>query len=200
MPLVRRDPPAPAGPPGPAPASLEAAEPASRLAAARALAGRPEGAAALGAALAGEADARVREALLSALVAIADEAAAAALAPHLRAQDPALRNGCVEALQDMPAAVAGLLPGLLGDPDPDVRLLAAGIARSQAPEAATALLVRLLESEPHPNVCAAAVEVLAEVGTAGARASLRAARARFAADPFLPLAIDATLARLGGEG
>ncbi|WP_246696814.1 HEAT repeat domain-containing protein [Methylobacterium planeticum] len=139
---------------------------------------------------------RVREAILAKLVSLADAGAAAALAPHLRSDDAGLRNSCVEALQAMPAAVLPILPALLRDADPDVRLLAAEIARTQASETASALLAAVLETEPHPNVCAAVIEVLAECGTAGAVPALRAARARFADAPFLPGAIDIVLARL----
>ncbi|MFE1603122.1 HEAT repeat domain-containing protein [Methylobacterium sp. ID0610] len=199
MPLVRRDPPG-ARPPAEttaAPADLHAPEPDRRLAAARDLAGRPGAATILGPALAAETVLRVREALLRALIACGAEGAAA-LAPHLRAEEPALRNACVEALQDMPADVLPLLPGLLADPDADVRLLAAAIARTQEPGTATALLAGLLERETDANVCAAAVETLAETGTAQAVPALRAARARFSATPFLPGAIDTVIARLAG--
>ncbi|MGY2048174.1 HEAT repeat domain-containing protein [Methylobacterium sp. JK268] len=192
MPLVRRDPPG-ESPPGPA--DLAAPAPEGRLAAARASSGDPAAAEALGAALGRETVPRVREALLAALIACG-EPGAAALARHLGAADAALRNACVEALQEMPDSVRPLLPALLADPDPDLRLLAAGIARTQPPGTATALLVRLLAAEPHPNVCGAAIEVLAETGTPAAIPALRAARARFAAEPFLPGAIDLVLARL----
>lgn len=144
-----------------------------------------------------EKDLRAREALLAALVAIADPSAAAALARHLRSENAWLRNSCIEALLAMPAAAGSVLPGLLADPDPDVRLLATEIARTQPTELANALLGSLLDTETHPNVCGAAVEVLAEVGTPTAIPALLAARNRFASEAFLPLAIDTVLARLG---
>ena len=53
----------------------------------------------------------------------------------------------------------------LADGDPDVRILATELARNMPAADATHLLCGLLEHEQHPNVCAAAVEVLAEVGT-----------------------------------
>jgi HEAT repeat protein len=177
MPLVRRDPPRP----------TETAALVPR---------RPETAEDLGAALGAEADPRAREALLAALLAIADDAAAAALTRHLRSEDAGLRNACIEALQAMPSAALSVLPGLLADADPDVRLLATEIARAQPIGTANALLARLLDDEAHPNVCGAAVEVLAEVGTSEAIPALRAAMARFANEAFLPLAIETVLARL----
>ena len=199
MPLIRRDPPCrqPQQPrPAGSPADLDAAEPERRLAAIRALSGTSEGAERLGQALGTETVLRLRDAILAGLVAHADAGAAAALAAHLRSDDAGLRNSCIEALQEIPAAALPILPDLLADADPDVRLLAAEVARTQPPEIASALLARLLGTELHPNVCAAAVEVLAESGTAEAVPSLRAARARFAADPFLPGAIDTVLASL----
>ena len=47
----------------------------------------------------------------------------------------------------------------------DVRILATELARNMPAADATRLLCGLLEKEQHPNVCAAAVDVLAEVGT-----------------------------------
>ena len=128
-----------------------------------------------------------REALLAALLAIADPSAAAALARHLRSEDAGLRNACVETLQAMPAAAASVLPALLADLDPDVRLLATEIVRTQPTADANRFLAGLLDAETQPNVCGAAVEVLAEVGTVDAVPALRTVRTRFAAEAFLPL-------------
>lgn len=178
MPLVRRDPPH-------STTASTASEP-----------DRPEAADNLGLALGREKDLRRRDGLLAALLAIADPSAAAVLALHLRSEDAGLRSACVETLQAMPAAAASVLPKLLSDPDPDVRLLATEIVRTQPTEVANALLAGLLDAEIQPNVCGAAVEVLAEVGTTDAIRALRAARIRFASEAFLPLAIDTVLARL----
>jgi hypothetical protein len=60
------------------------------------------------------------------------------------------------------------------------------------------LLCDLIEHEPHPNVCAAAIEVLAEVGTPQAIPVLEKCSARFAATPFLPFAISMAIARISG--
>ena len=54
---------------------------------------------------------------------------------------------------------------------------------------ATRVLCELLEHEPHPNVCAAAIDVLAEVGTRDAIPALKACAERFAGTPFLPFAV-----------
>ena len=178
MPLVRRDPPPPT-------ISATASTP-----------DRQRDADDLGFDLGTEKDPRARETLLATLVAIADPSAAVALARHLRSEDAGLRNACIEALQSMPAAAGSVLPGLLSDPDPDVRILATEIVRTQPTGPANGWLAGLLDVETHPNVCGAAVEVLAEVGTPDAIPALLAARTRFASEAFLPLAIDTVLARL----
>ena len=51
-------------------------------------------------------------------------------------------------------------------------------------------------SEPHPNVCAAAIDVLAEVGTRDAVPALKACAERFSDTPFLPFAVSTTIARI----
>ena len=64
----------------------------------------------------------------------------------------------------MPEAAADRLPGLLNDADADVRLLACEIARALPAEDASQILEELIERELNTNVCAAAIEVLAETG------------------------------------
>jgi FOG: HEAT repeat len=75
------------------------------------------------------------------------------------------------------AGPAGSDPAVHGaaprDGDSDVRLLATELARNMPAENATQLLCRLLEHEQHPNVCAAAIDVLAEVGTRDAVPALQ---------------------------
>jgi HEAT repeat protein len=85
---------------------------------------------------------------------------------------------------------------LFGDSDTDVRILATELARNMPAKDAMQVLCRLLENEQHPNVCAAAIDVLAEVGTLDAVPSLRACAARFANTPFLPFAVETTIARI----
>ena len=79
-----------------------------------------------------------------------------------------------------------------------MRLLATELARNMKACDATQLLCDLIEHERHPNVCAAAIEVLAEVGTPQALPALEKCAARFAATPFLPFAISMAIARISG--
>ena len=61
-----------------------------------------------------------------------------------------------------------------------------------------ALLCELIENEQHPNVCAAAIDVLTEVGTRDAVPVLENCAERFSETPFLPFAISVTIARISG--
>src|SRR5258708_33057352 len=79
----------------------------------------------------------------------------------------------------MPAGFAAHIEGLLRDPDSDVRIFAVELTRKMPAEQATALLCRMLDREEHPNVCAAAVDVLAEIGSAEAGPGSRRVPPRF---------------------
>ena len=61
------------------------------------------------------------------------------------------------------------------------------------------LLCALIESDPQANVCAAAVEVLSEIGDADAVAALARCAARFPNDPFLTFAIETASRRLSAQ-
>lgn len=164
--------------------------------AARDLADEPQAGAALGAHLLRESDASVREAIFTSLAAQATETAAGALLPLLRSEDASLRNGAIEALGGMPAAVAPRVGALLRDADPDVRVFMVnllGVLRHpQVPQ----WLLQVLEHEPQVNVVAAAIEVLAEVGDASHADAVRRAARRFPDEPFIAFAADITLDRV----
>ena len=198
MPLVRR-PSGAAEPkatePADAGAALSNPDPEVRWSAARSLGTDPAAIGVLGRALVGETDPLVREALATALKRIGGDAASV-LIPHLRSEDAALRTLVIEALQSMPEAVLPSMPDLLADPDPDVRLLSAELARGMPLEEGSTLIADALAGEQHPNVAAAMIEVLAEIGTADAVDALQIARRRFANEPFLPFAVDIALKRL----
>jgi HEAT repeat protein len=178
--------------------ALRSADPESRWRAARALAGSAQAVPALADALADEKAPRVREAIMTALVRIGDAASVQVLLPHLRSQDAGQRAAAIEALQALPAAIAPFMAALLADDDSDVRVLATELVRNMPAPEATRLLSGLIEREPHPNVCAAAIDVLAEVGTPDAIPALRSCATRFATTPFLPFAVSVAIARIAG--
>ncbi len=195
MPLIRK-PSAPSQ--APAPASLTAATSDERWAAARAAVDKPDGAALLATALVQESDRRVREAIFTALARIATTQSADAVVPYLRSDDASLRTGAIDALRAMPRAAAGHLPRLLADADADVRILSCELARDLPEPEANRLLCDLLEGESEKNVCAAAVEVLADIGNPTALPTLQRCAARFASDAFVAFSIRVAIERLGG--
>jgi HEAT repeat protein len=176
--------------------ALDSSGAESRWAAARGLAGQADAVAELAAALRRESVPRVREAILTSLIRTGGTASAEAIAPCLHSEDASLRAAAIEALQALPSAIAPILAELFSDPESDVRLLATELVRNMNAADATRLLCGLIEHEAHPNVCAAAIDVLAEVGTPEALPVLEKCAVRFAATPFLPFAISMAIARI----
>lgn len=164
--------------------------------AARDLAVHPQAARAMGAALAHESDAGVRYALFTSLTTLADAASVDALLPLLRSEDAGLRNGAIEALAEMPQAVAPRVQALLHDADPDVRIFAvnllADLRHPQVPD----WLAQVLAEDSQVNVVAAAIEALAEAGSPRHVAALRTAATRFGSDPFLGFAARMAIDRI----
>jgi HEAT repeat protein len=178
--------------------ALDSSDAESRWAAARALAGHVEAVPDLAAALGRETVPRVREAIMTALMRVGDTASVEAMLPFLRSQDAGLRAAAIESLQSLPEAIAPFMAQLFGDGDSDVRLLATELARNMKASMATRLLCDLIEHEPHPNVIAAAIDVLTEVGTSEASPVLEKCAVRFSKTPFLPFAISVAIARISG--
>jgi HEAT repeat protein len=202
MPLVRK----PSSPTQtPAPDGRELAEMLAagsddeRWNAARSAAMRPGALPLLTEALSRERVPRVREAIFTALAKIGSPESAAATLPYLRSDDASQRTAALDALRAMPPAAAQHLPRLLQDTDADVRLLACEIARTLPSDDASQLLANLIEREGNPNVCAAAIEVLAETGTSASLPALMRCAARFPDDPFLAFAIKAACDRIGSR-
>jgi HEAT repeat protein len=198
MPLIRKESDkAAASAPRQALPSLASTSAGERWAAARAAPG-PVAIRSLGEALAHEGDARVREAIFTALARIGTPESAKAVLPYLRLDDANTRTGAMDALRAMPDACQPVLPGLLEDPDPDVRLLACDLVRDAGGAEGPRWLCALIETEPQANVCAAAVEALGEIGNAKALPALSNCAERFPDDPFLGFAIKVVADRLRG--
>jgi HEAT repeat protein len=176
--------------------SLGSPDPDLRWAAARGAADVPGGGAALAAALPAEDDLRVREAMFTSLSRIGTPETVGALLTLLRSDDASLRTGALDTLRIMAVQVHDLLPKLLGDHDADVRILSCELARSLPNEEATGLMCGLLSAEREVNVCAAAVDVLAEVGSADALPALQECARRFRDSRFLSFAIEIVIDRL----
>jgi HEAT repeat protein len=142
---------------------------------------------------------RVREAIFTALAKIGSSDSAAAALPYIRSDDASQRTAALDALRAMPAAAAVHLPQLLNDTDTDVRLLACEIVRALPADDASRMLGEFLEREGNANVCAAAVEVLAETGNVASLPILARCAARFPDDPFLAFAVKIACDRIGSR-
>ncbi|PKU26681.1 PBS lyase [Telmatospirillum siberiense] len=180
-------------------ADLSAAEPSVRRAAARDLAPHPEAAMALCDRLEVEASPSVRAVLLTSLIHLQSPTVAMRLASLLRSDDVPLRNAAIEALQEMPDAVAPHLRDLLADEDSDVRIFAVNILGALRHGQAPQWLTDVVRSDPHINVCAAAVDGLAEIGGPETLIDLEALRRRYEGNPFMEFAIDAAMRRIRGH-
>jgi HEAT repeat protein len=180
-------------------AMLRAGTPEQRWGAARSLADVAGSIEALGKALAVETDVRVRSAILTSLVRLASPASAAVILPWLRSDDANLRTAALDALRAMAGSVLPMLPALLADADPDVRLLSCEIARCLPSAEATPLLCDVLDREREANVCAAAVDVLAEIGSPLAVPALQRCAKRFRHEAFLDFAIRMAIKRVRTE-
>jgi hypothetical protein len=172
--------------------ALKSANPDERWAAARAAVPGNENV--LAAALHVETDRRVREAMFSALARSAQ--GTDAILSFLRSDDAGFRAGAIDALRSSVDAIRAHLPQLLSDADSDVRLLSCELVRSLPNDEATRILSGVLARENEMNVCAAAIDVLAEAGRPEALPALAACEARFKDTPFLAFAIEVARERI----
>ncbi|CAO3356354.1 HEAT repeat domain-containing protein [Azospirillum melinis] len=148
--------------------------------------------------LAVETDGAVREAIFLALAAIGGDAAVAGLLPLLSDEDPAMRNGAIETLQQLPQPVAPRMEALLADPDSDVRIFAVNVAGNLRHPDVERWMLSVLEDDQHVNVVAAAIDTLAEVGTEAACDDLERVVQRFPGDAFLAFTQRTALRRIRG--
>jgi len=204
MPLLRKPTAPPSGHPKPTLTDvlrgLSSATADERWAAARAADDIPGVAPALAAALPQETDPRVREAMFTSLARLGTRDSIEGILPMLRSDDAALRTGALDALRTSVIATHELLPQLLKDSDADVRILSCELARSLPAEEANRCLCALLAEESKVNVCAAAIEVLAEVGNEASLPALALCERRFAHVDFLTFAIRTATERISVAG
>jgi HEAT repeat protein len=144
-----------------------------------------------------ENDTGLRETILTSLVRIGGVKAARPLIQMLSTEDALLRNAVIETLQSMGEIVVSEIETLLDDDNPDMRIYAVNIIQSLRSPRVPDIALRVIASDPHVNVCAAAVDVLAEVGTPEMADELRAAASRFPDQPFFAFAVRAAIKRIG---
>lgn len=176
---------------------LKDPDPTVRRWAARDMAIHPHAVGALCEHLPKEADQAVREVIFTTLGVLGGHDVVSGLVPLLRSEDANLRNGAIEALSGLPDEVAPHIEELLIDPDADVRIFTLNVLNDLNHPSVGTWLTQVLRHDPHVNVVAAALEVLAEAGTPEALPAVRQARERFADDPFIGFAADLAEQRMG---
>jgi hypothetical protein len=137
---------------------------------------------------ASETDATVRDALCTQLARHDRDDVVAAMAAALRSPDAAVRAAAVHVLVSARSASARLLPGLVADPDPDVRTLSVMVLAGTPGDQAAALLRTVVRTDENQNVVAAAAsELVARFGPLCAEDVLLAS-VRFPTDPYIAFA------------
>lgn len=179
-------------------ARLHDANPITRRYAARDLAEYPEAAPALIAHLKMEAEISVREVILTSLIRLKTSTAVENLVDCLRSEDVALRNEIIEFMKQFPEDVARIIPGLLSDANADVRICAVNVLGSLGHCDVEKWLGEVITNDPHVNVCATAVDILAELGVESLRKPLTQLKQRFPQEPYIFFVVDLALDRIRG--
>ena len=161
-------------------------------------AGTPDPAMALCDRLDVETSPSVRAVIMTRLTLLGTPEVAARLTDHLHGDDAQLRNAAIEALQEMPDAVVPLLDRLLTDADSDVRIFAVNILAALRHDQAPVRLALVIRTDPHVNVCVAALDGLVEVGDIEMISDIESLGARFAENAFMRFAVDAAIRRIRG--
>jgi HEAT repeat protein len=170
-----------------------------RRAAARALAELPDAVPLLLAHLAKEEALSVRSIILTGLILHKSPMVVAGLMPLLACEDANLRCGAVEALQEMPDEVAPHVERLLDDPDSDVRIATVMILSSLPHPRVPVWLQRVVATDPHVNVAAAALDALAELGDLDAIDAIESLPGRFPDVSYIAFAADVAIKRIRGR-
>ena len=159
----------------------------------------PDAVPALCAHLATEQALSVRSIILTGLIVHKSAAVVLGLLPLLGSEDANLRNGAIEALQQMPDEVAPHVEAMLVDPDSDVRIFAVDVLAALPHPMVPEWLRRVVTLDPHVNVCAAALDALSEAGQPEVIPTLEKLADRFAELAFIQFAVDAAVRRIRGR-
>ena len=180
-------------------ADLASDDSSIRRRAAQALSRMPDAVARICAHLANERSLSVRSIILTGLIVHKSPAVVLGLLPLLGSEDANLRNGAIEALQQMPDEVAPHMEAMLADPNSDVRIFAVDVLSALPHPMVPEWLRRVVTLDPHVNVCAAALDALAEAGQPEVIPALEELADRFPDVAFIQFAVDAAIRRIRGR-
>lgn len=179
-------------------AALNNSDPTARRWAVRDLVQHPGAVVALNKQLLVENDTSVRKAILLALTQSGSREAIDSLISYLRSEDVAMRNEAIEAMKLMPDSVGPLMNSLLHDTDPDVRIFSVNVLESLKHPNVEQWLIDVIAHDDHINVCATAVDLLVEVGTAESVIPLQNLKQKFRYEPYISFAADLAIKRIQG--
>jgi HEAT repeat protein len=180
-------------------ADLASDDTSMRRRAAQALARMPDTVTMLCAHLANEQNLSVRSIILTGLIVHKSPIVVRRLLPLLGSEDANLRNSAIEALQQMPDEVAPHMEAMLADPNSDVRIFAVHVLSALPHPMVPEWLRRVVTLDRHVNVCAAALDALAEAGQPEVIPALEDLADRFADVAFIQFAVDAAIRRIRGR-
>ena len=147
--------------------------------------------------LACDPDKLAREAALTSLARLGGDAAIAALVQQIGSDDPELRNAVIETLPSLGVDVIDFIEPLLLDADPNLRISALTVLENIDDPRAAAVALSVALGDANVNVCATAIEVVANSGGPDMAAPLQTVPARFPDHPFLAFAVRAALKKIG---
>jgi len=177
-------------------AQLNQGDNSERREAAKKLVEFPDSTDALISSLHDEPQPEVREAMLSTLIQIGSSTCIAALVEFLSSNKVGLRNEVFEVLKVRPEVSVPVINELLLDKDPDIRIYAVNLMEIIHDPDLESMLIDVLESDSHVNVCAAALNLLSEVATNASLNVLENVKSRFADEPYICFTADLTIGRI----
>ncbi len=142
-----------------------------------------------------ESEVSVRGSIFTALLKLKDEAAIRELIELLHSDSAALRNEVIEILQQLPDEVSTHIQALLYHQNSDIRIFALNILQTLCHPDTPKWLVNVIDHESHVNVCATALDVIAEVSSVEILPALEKLKTRFT-DPYIRFAVEATIKRI----
>jgi hypothetical protein len=137
-----------------------------------------------------ETELSVRQVIFTSLSVIGDSVAVEGLIKCLRSEDTTLRNEAIEIMKGLPEEVALVMPSLLSDPDPDVRIFSVNILESLQHPSVEQWLIDVIRDD---------VDLLGEVGTSSALSDLENLSLRFSEEPYIQFATKLAISRIRGE-
>lgn len=163
---------------------------------ARDLVAFPQACQALGDQLLLEENSEVLDSILNTLGQQGTPLAVEQILPCLRSANTFKRNQAIEVLKGLATEVAPFMEELLQDPDPDVRIFTVNVLESLRHPQVVAWLLDVVQTDPHINVCATALDLLAELGDESCLAALEEAAKRFPEEPYFEFTINMAIQRI----